>query len=651
MEIQEKSKYRLTIRPWLAILSALSFTAILLAMVPTAPASGADQITPIYDIQGAGHISPENGNSVVTQGVITAIGFQALYVQDPFGDGNDATSDAIFVFDFDFSSRAVGECVELFGSVSEFIPGGASTGNLSITQMFAPTITVIDCEASFGPSYAFPEPVVIGLSGRVAPNEIVISDDEITPPINLQNAADDAANNFDPDEDGIDFYESLEAMLVTVEDGQAVSATRRFGTFSAEFVVVPNRGNKAIIEPDDALTNRGGILLQPDPDGTGDLNPERVQIQLSGTPLYPGDMDLQVKVGDLVGNITGVVGYSFGNFEVNATHEIAVVDGGTRPETTKIESRPGRVTVASYNVLNLSVAGSGDAAQSDRLGDQIVNNLGSPDVIALQEIQDDSAETDDGVVIADATLQMLIDSIVAAGGPTYAAFNVEPVNNTQGGVPGGNIRNAFLYNPNRVDLVDYFALSADILSAVGADPTAFDGSRIPLVGIFEFNGSEFTVISVHNSSRFGSTPIFGGPQPFVQAGEAEREAQSKALNQYVDFLLANDRKAQIMVVGDFNTFEWTDELLEDLPGEEPVLLNLVPIKDDLNRGLYFVQEDFYSFIFDGNSQMIDHFFVTKSLLRSVKFDIVHVNVDFPRTFINTTASDHEPLVASFRLNK
>ena len=45
--------------------------------------------------------------------------------------------------------------------------------------------------------------------------------------------------------------------------------------------------------------------------------------------------------------------------------------------------------------------------------------------------------------------------------------------------------------------------------------------------------------------------------------------------------------------------------------------------------------------------MLDHVFGTSSLLPSAKFDVVHLNVDFPRTFINTTASDHEPLLASF----
>ena len=625
-------------RRWLVALSAV---LMLLLVVPAVPAESVSH-TPIAVIQGEGHVSPLAGTSVTTTGIVTALAFNGYYVQDPVGDGNPATSEALFVFHFGHG-LSIGDAVELTDTVTEFIPGGASTGNLSTTQMSFPSITVLST------GNALPTPTVIGLSGRTPPNEIVISEDEIDPPINLQDAVDDAANIFNPDVDGIDFYESMEAMLVTVEDAVAVSATRRFSTFSAEFFTLPNRGSAAIIEPDDARTPRGGIFIQADIDGTGDLNPERVQVQLSGTPLYPGDMDLQVKVGDLVGDVTGVVGYSFGNFEINATQVIAVTDGGLSEESTKLKPKNNHVLVASYNVLNLSVGdvfddeGPDDLAQVAELGTQIVDNLNTPDVIALQEIQDDSGEDDDGVVSADGTLQMLVDAITDAGGPTYVAFNVEPANNTQGGAPGANIRNAFLYNPERVDLVRFEPLSAGILSAAGADPTSFDGTRIPLIGVFEFKGIEFTVVSVHNSSRFGSTPIFGGPQPFVQAGEAEREAQSTALNAYVDYRLATDAEAHIIVTGDFNTFEFTDELVEDVVGPEPVLTNLIP--DFAKKG------DSYSFIFDGNSQMLDHMFVTNAMLPSAKLDVVHVNVDFPRTFINVTGSDHEPIVATLELKK
>ena len=49
---------------------------------------------------------------------------------------------------------------------------------------------------------------------------------------------------------------------------------------------------------------------------------------------------------------------------------------------------------------------------------------------------------------------MLIDAIVAAGGPTYVYVEILPAEpNSTGGEPGGNIRNGYFYNPDRVSLV------------------------------------------------------------------------------------------------------------------------------------------------------------------------------------------------------
>ncbi|MFQ5557785.1 MAG: 5'-nucleotidase C-terminal domain-containing protein, partial [Acidimicrobiales bacterium] len=402
-------------------------------------------------------------------------------------------------------------------------------------------------------------------------------------------------------------------------------------------------------------------------------NPERVQIQLAGAPLFPGAMSppAAVKVGDRLEDITGVVGYSFGNYEVNAIEELVITDGGLAAETSKIEGKKDRVTVASYNVLNLSPDPSDDA-QRAALADQIINALNSPDVIAVQEIQDDSGTTDDGTTSADETLQALVDAIAAAGGPSYSFFDVAPADGTSGGVPGGNIRNAFLYNSARVGLVDFVSLTPAELGAAGVtNTTAFTDTRHPLAATFEFNTHEFTVINNHLTSRFGSTPIFGGPQPFVQAGEAGgagREDQVTALNEYVDHLLAGDDDARIMVVGDFNTFEWTNDLTELLPGagDDRVLTNLVPtadIDDDDDDGddddgdhdgdhddeSALPDDAEYSFIFEGNSQMLDQFFVTDSLEKKAELDVVHLNVDFPRRFVDTVASDHEPLLASFKM--
>jgi len=617
---------------WKSALVRLTLMLVLLLVV-AGSAQAQTPVVEIFEIQGAGHISPFVGQTVTTQGVVTAVGFDGYYVQTPDSriDGDPHTSDGMFVFKFG-SKPNVGDEVELTDTVTEFIPGGAGTGNLSTTEMSFPSITVL---SSGNP---LPTPVTIGTSGRIPPNVDVISDDEL--PVNLQNSA----GLFDPANDGIDFYESLEGMLVTVEDPVAVSATRTFNSFSSELFTLPNNG--AHIAPTDARTARGGINLQPHPDNRGDQNPERVQIQFDGT-LFPFPVPA-ITVGDRFGDVTGVVGYSFGNFEVNALSPFTITPSGLGLETTSLVGTAKEVTVASYNVLNLS-PDSSDDAQRATLASHIVNNLGSPDVLALQEIQDNSGVVDDGTTDASQTLQALVDAITAAGGPTYDFFDVAPADGSSGGIPGGNIRNAYLYNADRVKLVDFVSLTPTVLQDLGAsDPNAFAGNRDPLLATFKFRGKEFTVINNHLTSRFGSTPVFGGPQPFVQAGESAREAQTAALNQVVDALLAaavdNDENAskapRIIVLGDLNTFQFTDDLTEILPGTGPdrVLTNLIDSLTD---------DNVYTFNFEGNSQVLDNLFVSDLLLGRAELDIVHVNVDFPRVD-DTVGSDHEPLVV--RLN-
>ena len=132
------------------------------------------------------------------------------------------------------------------------------------------------------------------------------------------------------------------------------------------------------------------------------------------------------------------------------------------------------------------------------MADQIVNNLGSPDIVALQEIQDnDGVEGGDNALVSDATqtLQDFVDAIAAAGGPTYEFFDVfaaadaAEFTELQGGVPSGNIRNAFLYNPERVTLEGTDALTPTALTELGvSNPDAFADTRVPLIGEFGFNG-------------------------------------------------------------------------------------------------------------------------------------------------------------------
>lgn len=600
-----------------------------------APGGGAEPTkVAIYDIQGAGHISPFLDELVTTTGIVTAVDSNGFYVQDGTGDGDTATSDAVFVLTGAVPAVLVGDDVTITGLIDEFIPGGAGSGNLSTTQISGDPIVTVSSSGN-----ALPAATIIGAAGRTPPTDVVISDSEL--PVNLQNEP----GVFNPDVDGIDFYESLEGMLVTVENPIAVSATNQFGE---TFVVADDGANVTSGSPDGGLNDRGGLNLNADIDGTGDLNPERIQIQFDST-LTPED--ISINQGDNLGDVTGVVSYGFGNFEILAT-ETVITDVPTtnEREVTELTSSDDDLTVATYNVLNLtsSLAVEGgvtdpDAAQRTALAEQIVNNLGSPDILALQEIQDnDGVEGGDNTVgFSDAaqTLQDLVDAIEVAGGPTYSFTFAEGEVGVQGGVPSGNIRNAFLYNEERVSAVEINTLEVDELTALGVtDPTTFVGTRDPLLGTFEFNGQEVTLINNHFSSRFGSDPIFGAVQPFNQGGEAAREAEALAINEVVDALLAVNPEANIAVLGDLNTFEFTDELLEDLPGvgDEQVLTNLIT---DVLPG-----DEASTFNFQGNSQVLDHIFVTEGLLDTAEVDIVHVNNEFTES-----ASDHEPVIARFNL--
>jgi predicted extracellular nuclease len=84
-------------------------------------------------------------------------------------------------------------------------------------------------------------------------------------------------------------------------------------------------------------------------------------------------------------------------------------------------------------------------------------------------------------------------------------------------------------------------------------------------------------------------------------------------------------------LGDFNEFEF------NLP-----LVNLLDIPLT-NLAFTVPAGERYSYIFNGNSQALDHIFVSPAFEGS-KLEFVHVNCEFADT--SERASDHDPLVAS-----
>ncbi|MFK7886323.1 MAG: endonuclease [Gammaproteobacteria bacterium] len=565
----------------------------------------------IPELQGAAHVSPQLGVNAMTTGVVTAVTNDGFYLQDVVGDGDSATSDGIFVFAGVAPGVVIGNEVQVEGTVSEFTPGGAASGNLSITQLTAPTVTVLQA------SVALPAPVAITLSDL--PSTTVITDDGTLP--------------FDPENDPLDFYETFEGMSVVVPSARAVAARDAFN----EIMVVAEDGVGA-----SGLNARGGITLT-----ANDVNPERIELQLLES-LTPG-FDPSVTTGDALGDVFGVVDYRFGFFEVRVTQPFTVSSAGLTPAMGALAPGEDQITIASYNVLNLDplledpencqdgVSDIDDDVGQGRfaaIADHIVNALHGPDIIGLQEIQDSDGCEESGITDASGTYSLLAAVIAMNGGPQYDFVDIPPMDGFDGGQPGGNIRNGYLYNAQRVSLVGGSVMR--IVDSNLGDGDAFLNSRKPLVAEFDFNGNNITVINMHSSSKGGSSPLFGAVFPAINGREASRAAQSAEVNLVVDQVLAMDVNANIVVLGDMNEFDFTASVFDALTGAPNDVL------DVLTRRLDEVER--YTFSFNGNAQALDHIAVSDNLAPIAEYEAVHVNSEFQAA---QRGSDHDPVLARF----
>jgi predicted extracellular nuclease len=570
--------------------------------------------TAIHDIQGAAHLSPKNGQTVTgVTGVVTARATNGFYLQDPNPDADPATSEALFVFTSGAPTVAVGDAVVVNGRVSEFRPGGSTSTNVTTTELTGPQVTVV---SSGNP---LPAATVVGTGGRVPPGEVI--EDDASGDV-------ETSGTFDPASDGIDFYESLEAMRVQLNDAVAVGPTSDFG----EIPVVGDNGANAAVR-----TARGGVVVRP-----ADFNPERLHLDdlLAPTP--------RVDVGDrFPGALVGVLDYSFGNFKLYPTSTPTAVAGGLAREATTAAGK-NQVSVATFNVENLD---PGDPADKfAQLAGLIVANLKAPDIVAVEEVQDNNGATNDAVTDADVTFATLIAAIEAAGGPTYDFRQINPVDDQDGGEPGGNIRVGFLFRTDRgVGFVDRpGATPTAATTVVGSgsgtrlsfspgriDPTnpAFTASRKPLAGEFRFHGHHLFVIANHFNSKGGDQPLFGRFQPPQRVTETQRVQQAQVVHDFVAAIEAADPDAGVVVLGDLNDFEFSQALTTLRAGVLHPLIETLP------------QQERYTYDFEGNSQALDHILLSDALFaRPFAYDVVHVNAEFAEQ-----ASDHDPQVVRLTL--
>jgi len=578
--------------------------------------------TTIQDVQGVGFVSPLKGTAVAkVAGVVTAVRTtksRGFWMQQTARDETRASaSSGIFVFTSTAPTVKVGDAVLVSGTVADYYPLAsgetvATTANLSTTEISpATTVTVV--------SSSNPLPSALTVTATTVPG--------LYAPTPTDGKNIESITPIDPTRSTLEFWEAHEGMLVTVNDVRVVGPGQ------------PQYGEIYVTtKPAELATPRGGVYLK----SYAETPTGRLLISaING--VVPA-----ANVGDvLIGATTGPVDWStFGGYDIVATTLGAYQDNGLTPTVARVQA-PDQLSVGTYNVENLKPADSAD--KYARLGAGVVNNLRSPDVIAVEEIQDNTGAKDDAVVAADQTLTRLTAAIVAAGGPAYTWAEIDPVNDQDGGQPGGNIRSVLLYNMARVTLapgtpggsLDPVAVStgADGTASLSLNPgrvdptnSAWTSSRKPLAGEFVFQGRKVIVVANHFNSKGGDQTADGRFQPPNRSSEVQRLQQATVLNAFVKSVLAADPNANIVLAGDFNDYQFSAPILT-LTDNGATLTDLI---------LTLPENERYTYVFNGVSQVLDHIFVSKPVT-DVEYDVVHLNAEFA-----DQASDHDPQVVRIR---
>ncbi len=552
----------------------------------------------ISDIQGCGHVSAFVGQRVNgVEGIVTHKFSNGFTMQSIIDDSMDCSSEAVFVMTGEYPNVKPGQQVIVDAVVNEYSAGVENDHNLSRTELIDPKIKVINENGQY------PVPITLGKIGTVPMNFIKQS------------------NEFDIYKNGLDYYESLEFMVVEIERGIVVGPKNSYN----EFFVLPETFISANAISDIGALNKS--LL--------DENPEKIMIDAASS------FSQAVNVGDrFTQPIVGIMDYTFGNYRI-WTISNPIIESQTIVTNSSMSFEKTALTVATYNIENFSRFD--DQSKIRQIGCQIAKELQSPDIVLLNELLDDSGTKDDGVVTAEKNLETLIQAITDCGGPNYAYSDNPPKNNADGGIPGGNIRSCVIFlEETELSLEKPLSEIGEITFDNGKfeiekNPYRlfktndyFNGTRKPTVWLFSWEGEQFLIMGVHLISHSANSPDWGNLQPPEKPEQFKREQQTVLINDYVQYLEKYNSELNIILAGDFNDYPWSDTL--------ETLIE--------NTSLYFPNPqnttDKFSYIYEGNAFQFDYIIVNKNLNKRIShYSILHLN-----TLVDNKAkvSDHDPVL-------
>ncbi|MES2741040.1 MAG: ExeM/NucH family extracellular endonuclease [Pseudomonadota bacterium] len=568
----------------------------------------------IAQIQGEGATSAYANTVQTTEGVVTLKVGSGFFMQDPAGDGNPASSDAIFVFTgAGLNNAAVGDLVRVTGTVTEFTPNGASRSvtefkdlsaliTLSGGHSVAPTNIALPF-ADLGQVEAmlvrFTSPLTVSQSEFVGSRgELSLSSGRREVPTNRYRAGSTEA---------LALAAANARNLIVLDDGKFVTPS-----------VIPYIGEGGTVRAGDSVADLTGVVDFGAIGGGG----AAFKLQPTVTPRFSRDNPRAAPPHLVHGNVK-VASANVLNFFTTFTNG-ADVFGQTGQGCTL-----GATSTKSH------CRGADNLAEFVRQRDKIVAELIAidADVVGLMEIQN-NGET---------AVSYLVDQLNAAAGAVKYAYVPKPA-----ATGSDAIRVAMLYKPARVTPV----------GAALSDAAAIN-NRPPMAQTFMANnGEKFSLIVNHLKSK-GSCPNGGGADADQGDGQgcwnATRVQQAQRLmGGFVPRVTAAAGDPDVLIIGDLNSHGF----------EDPI--NAITDAGFVNQLERFVRPTGtpYSFIFDSEIGYLDHALASAALSAQVADAAEwHVNADEPSVIdynidgkpqdwynaLPYRASDHDPVVISLNL--
>ena len=613
----------------------------------------------IHTIQGqksltATTTSPYAGQTVTTQGIVTGVGTSGFFIQTPDAqaDSDPLTPEGIYVYAGSGKVPAqavIGNYVQVTGAVSTY--PAVSASHTPATEISATSATLL-------------------ATGQPLPAPITLTTSMLTPSGGLYQLT------------------PYEGMRVSIPSLTSISGTdgnlsekSETETSNGQFYAVISGTARPFREP--GIDIRDPQTGLPPNAAKFDDNPERILVDSS----FFGGTAIDLSTGAVLASVTGVLDFTYSSDSyydpsrllLDSSYSRANVTAGMAP-TPAPAPAANEFRVAGYNVERFFNTNSADdvdfnpvtgktenssavdvtpaayATRLSKLSLAVRHILGNPDVIGLEEPENQS-------VVADMAAKISADAVAAGEeDPKYLPYgtgtNYAPYTNDVGGISVG-----FLVKSTTVDTVSIEQKGASNLFPDPRNPSTQQtlNDRPPLVlhaGIKRANGSDYPVTVIVNHLRSLSGENDPSTGVFVRD---KKELQAEFLaNMIQGYQSAGEH---VISVGDYNAFEFSDAYIDIMatitnrnvlpsdqvvqPGEaglvNPPATDLVTLLPADQRWSY---QEF------GNAQVLDHVVATSDLgghLAYAHFDADQPLISYQDATTPARQSDHDAAVGYFTL--